>query len=300
MDRLPFWSVEVDKLVASSTELTAEEFGAYVLLMIRQWQNAGRSLPDNDHKLARICRMTTSRWKKHVRPAIEKYFDVRDGTWSQKKLAKQFEEVVEKIRKKRESGARGGKAKARKAKERALANAINSPYDPAGTGKNENSSDRLPKDELEGRRISPPLNREGGNPSSAYGGNAEDNAEPSSNGNDGNGLQENRCSNLSTDDEKDDDASKFFEGRRPSDNEFAAWNQALQTLRIRSESRDYTYLQPLEMVAVDGNTVTLSAPTQLIHDRASEISGRIRDALQDAGLAIATVHIEISNISAGG
>ena len=300
MARLPYWSVEVDKLIASSTELTAEEFGAHLLLMIRQWQNAGRPLPDDDRKLARISRLALRRWKQVVRPAIEKYFDVRDGTWSQKKLAKQFEKTAEDVRKKRESGARGGKAKALKTKERALANAINSPSVPAGNVKNENSSDRLPKEEIEGRRVSPPPNGEGGNPSSAYGGNADDNSEPSSNGNDGYGLQESRCSNLSTADEKDDDASEFFVGRRPSENEISAWNQALQTLRVRSESTDYTYLQPLEMVAVDGNTVTLSAPTKQIRSRASELSGRIRDALQDAGLAIATVHIEISNKSAGG
>jgi len=296
MSMAPFWPVEVDSLVAHTTELTAEAFGAYMLLMIAQWQNNGRPLPNDDHKLARIGRLSLRRWKTVIRPAVEPFFDIDNDSWSQKRVAKDFKKTAEKIRKNRENGARGGRAKALKKQDRALANARSSPNSTPTIGGSERPGDCLAQDESEGRRIPPPLNREGGNPSSAYG----DNPEPSSNGRDGEGLQESSWFKSSPLDENDAAASKFFEGRRPSDKEIAAWNQALQTLRVRSESTDYTYLQPLELVAVDGNTVTLSAPTQLIRGRASELSGRIRDALQDAGLAIATVHIEIPNVSAKG
>ena len=261
--------------------------------MIRQWQNAGRPLPDDDQKLARISRLTLSRWKKKVRLAIEKYFDIRDGTWSQK-------EVAEKFRKNRISGARGGRAKARKVKERALASATNSPTDPPGLAKHQNSSDCLPNYKSEGRRILPSPKEERENPSSVPGNSAELESDTPRDGNDGKSLQEGRRPKSSTIDADDNAAHTLFDGPRPSDNEIAAWNQALLTLRVRTEGMDYKHLHPLELVAVDGNRVTFSAPTVLVRDRASELSGRIRDALQDAGLAIGIVHIEVADRFARG
>ena len=115
---------------------------------------------------------------------------------------------------------------------------------------------------------------------------------------DGNGLHEGTRLKATTVDAEDDSASPIFDGQRPSEMEIAAWKNALRTLHLRGESDDYKHLEQLELIAVDGNTVTLCAPNQLIRDRASELGGRIRDALQDAGLAIATVCIEVPDVSA--
>lgn len=298
MSTAPFWPVEIDSMVAHTTELTPETFGAYLLLMMAQWRNNGRPLPDKDQKLARICRLTPRRWKQVVRPAIENYFHIYNGTWSQKRVVKDFENVAIKIRKNRENAARGGKAKALNTKNRSLANATNSPSESVDAGETERPSDRLTKDESEGRRIPPPFGRERGNPSSECGDDAERKKGPPSMSRDGNGLHEGTRLKARTIDAKDDSAFPIFDGQRPSEMEIAAWKNALRTLHLRGESNDYKHLEQLELIAVDGNTVTLCAPNQLIRDRASELGGRIRDALQDAGLAIATVCIEVPDVSA--
>ena len=135
MTKAPYWPVATDALIADTTHLTAEEFGAYVLLMMAQWRSGGEPLPADEKRLAMMCRLTGKSWAK-VREAIAPLFEISDAGWSQKRVAKDHLTVSEKIDKNKHSGSLGGKAKALKNKEAGVANATNSPP--------EKSSESLP------------------------------------------------------------------------------------------------------------------------------------------------------------
>lgn len=67
----------VDTIISG---LTLEQTGAYTLLLANFW-NTKRPLPDNDKVLCRVLPVPIARWKKHIRPDIVKFFDLSGGTW---------------------------------------------------------------------------------------------------------------------------------------------------------------------------------------------------------------------------
>ena len=58
MSKAPIMPVATDALLADTTHLSADEFGAYCLILFATWRNNGVPLADDDKRLARICRVT--------------------------------------------------------------------------------------------------------------------------------------------------------------------------------------------------------------------------------------------------
>jgi uncharacterized protein YdaU (DUF1376 family) len=85
--------VFTDALLGDTLHLSAEEFGAYCLLLFATWRNNGRALVEDDRKMARICRVTPKRWRDRLRPVLAAFFDTSDGTWHQKRLEKEWNYV---------------------------------------------------------------------------------------------------------------------------------------------------------------------------------------------------------------
>lgn len=108
MSKAPVMPVIVDALIGDTIHLSAEEFGAYSLLLFATWRNNGIAFKNDDNLLARICRLTPARWRK-MRPVIEPFFDISDGTWRQYRLEKQWEYVAEKAERSRSNGKKGGR-----------------------------------------------------------------------------------------------------------------------------------------------------------------------------------------------
>ncbi|MBS8227115.1 YdaU family protein [Vannielia litorea] len=81
---LPMW---VDAFVRKTLELSADEIGAYFLLLSAMWGREECSLPDDDRKLARIARATPQTWKRRIRPTIEPFFEVAEGNWKNDRLS---------------------------------------------------------------------------------------------------------------------------------------------------------------------------------------------------------------------
>jgi uncharacterized protein YdaU (DUF1376 family) len=113
----------VDAMLGDTMDLSAEEFGAYHLLLYAIWRSNGRPLPDDDKKLARICRVTVARWKRVLRPALVGYFDQdaieQGGEWIQKRLKKEWDFVAKRRAKQSEKGTLSAKAKGLKTQETA-------------------------------------------------------------------------------------------------------------------------------------------------------------------------------------
>src|SRR6185312_5754586 len=103
--------VFTDALVGDTMHLSAEEFGAYLLLLIATWRNNGRALADDETKLARICRVSTRRWRERVRSVLVEFFDTNDGYWHQKRLEKEWQFVAKRAAISRFNGGKGGRHK---------------------------------------------------------------------------------------------------------------------------------------------------------------------------------------------
>ena len=93
---LPLWT---DAYLADTNHLTAEEHGAYVLLLIEAWRSADCSLPDNDTLLARHARLTPAKWNA-AKPIVMAFWklDKRRKRWTQKRLKKERQKAAGKKR----------------------------------------------------------------------------------------------------------------------------------------------------------------------------------------------------------
>lgn len=87
---LPMW---VDAFVRKTLELSADEIGAYNLLLWAMWGRETCDLPDEDKKLARIVRSSTTTWRRRIRPTLEPFFEVERGVWSSKRLLEEAEKT---------------------------------------------------------------------------------------------------------------------------------------------------------------------------------------------------------------
>jgi uncharacterized protein YdaU (DUF1376 family) len=163
MSKAPFWPVATDALIADTMHLSTEEFGAYMRLMIAQWRSNGNPLPNDEDRLARMAGLSGRAWKR-VRSVIADFFTISDAGWSQKRVEKDFVEIIGKIEKNRLNGSNGGKAKALKYNNEGLANATNSPdvspqQNTSETPTNQNQNQNQNQKEKE-----PPSLRSGGTP----------------------------------------------------------------------------------------------------------------------------------------
>src|SRR5262249_53089645 len=111
MSKAPIMPLFTDALVADTTHLSAEEFGAYLPLLVATWRNNGQPFDDNDARLARICRSPVKRWRQRLRPALVDFFDLSDGKWRQRRLEKEWIMVQNRVAMARANGSRGGRPK---------------------------------------------------------------------------------------------------------------------------------------------------------------------------------------------
>ena len=76
-----------EKFFANTEHLNATETGAYTCLIGHYWMDA-KPLANNDERLRRLTRMSTSEWKRS-REIIMAFFVLRDGLW--------WHETIEKV-----------------------------------------------------------------------------------------------------------------------------------------------------------------------------------------------------------
>jgi uncharacterized protein YdaU (DUF1376 family) len=112
MAQAPMMPVFVDALLGDTLDLTAEQFGAYLLLLFATWRNNGNPLPDDPRKLARICRCSVKRWTRVLRPALIGFFKPPDdGFLHQKRLEKEWQFCAKVKARNARNGVAGGRPK---------------------------------------------------------------------------------------------------------------------------------------------------------------------------------------------
>jgi len=96
-----------DAFLTKTVDLTCEEIGAYMMILMASWQRSACDYPDDDDRLAILCRLPKARWIK-VRDTLERFFVIEDGVWKQARL----QETRGYVEKNRANGAKGGRPKA--------------------------------------------------------------------------------------------------------------------------------------------------------------------------------------------
>lgn len=113
--------------LADTGHLSTEEHGAYLLLLAAMWMSTEPELPDDDRKLARIARSDIRKWRQKLRPAVEDFFEIRDGNWHQKRLERERVYVKNLSEVRTEVGKRGARARWLKNNETDMANGMAKP-----------------------------------------------------------------------------------------------------------------------------------------------------------------------------
>lgn len=102
MAAIPFMPLYVADYMSDAAHLTTVEHGAYMLLIMTYWQR-GEALPDDDKKLARICRLEPRSWLK-IKPTISEFFEVIDGKYLHGRVERELMSVRDKSLKNRKGG----------------------------------------------------------------------------------------------------------------------------------------------------------------------------------------------------
>ncbi|WP_027059847.1 YdaU family protein [Mesorhizobium loti] len=139
MSERPFMQLYVSDFVGDTLQLSTEQIGAYMLLLMAMW-NAGGSLPDDDAKLARVARLSLKRWRA-ISADLMTFFEREGGEIGHKRLTRELHKALVKSEARAAAGARGGAATALKTKARVPANADGLPrHSPDSRNQSEKAS----------------------------------------------------------------------------------------------------------------------------------------------------------------
>lgn len=125
MSQTPFMQLYVGDYLADTLDLTTEQHGAYLLLLMTMWRHDAK-LPNDPAKLARIARVSARRWHL-VWSEIQHFFYVDGDQIRNKRLDREHQKAASISEKRSASGAAGGRAKALKDNEARVAKATDLP-----------------------------------------------------------------------------------------------------------------------------------------------------------------------------
>jgi uncharacterized protein YdaU (DUF1376 family) len=95
---LPFLPIATDAILADTTHMSAEEFGAYCRLLFVMWRHGGQ-LRDDDTELANVVGLPVKRWAA-IKERVTRPMKIADGQLTQKRLTETWERVqVVKVKK---------------------------------------------------------------------------------------------------------------------------------------------------------------------------------------------------------
>lgn len=88
MSKFPSLPLFTDAFISDTTHLTAQETGAYLMLLMVAWRFPDCRLPDDDALLARSARVSPRVWAK-IKPTVMSFWTLEDNFWHQKRLVKE-------------------------------------------------------------------------------------------------------------------------------------------------------------------------------------------------------------------
>jgi uncharacterized protein YdaU (DUF1376 family) len=99
----------VSDYLSDTMHLSAEQHGAYLLLLMAAWKSAGR-LPNNPEQLQAISRLPPAKWKASE-SVLRAFFFVTPEYWINNRLREELEKAIKNTEAKAISGAKGAQAR---------------------------------------------------------------------------------------------------------------------------------------------------------------------------------------------
>jgi uncharacterized protein YdaU (DUF1376 family) len=127
---LAYFPLYPDDFEADTAHLTLAEDGAYNRLLRLCWRSPGCSIPADLAWVYRRLRASTDAEKEVVDTVLAEFFTVHDGRFSNARLTKEFHAACEAHERRKNAGAKGGKAKSLKIKESETSIAVAKPKQP--------------------------------------------------------------------------------------------------------------------------------------------------------------------------
>lgn len=103
MTSLPYMQLYVSDYLADTAHLTAQQHGAYMLLLMNYWQR-GKALDNSNERLSHVARLTPDEWAE-AKPTLEEFFIVEGNLWTHARV----EDDLLKIREKSAKASFAGK-----------------------------------------------------------------------------------------------------------------------------------------------------------------------------------------------
>ncbi|MCA0204315.1 MAG: DUF1376 domain-containing protein [Proteobacteria bacterium] len=110
----PLW---VDAFQRDTQHLEADEIGAYMLLLMAMWTRESCDFPNDDTRLARVCRVSLRLWKSRVGPVLRDFLKAEGDVLVSKRLRQEAEYVETEVQKQSDR-KRGAYAKPQGSNER--------------------------------------------------------------------------------------------------------------------------------------------------------------------------------------
>ena len=110
MSAFPSLPLFTDAFIADTGHLSAQETGAYLMLLMVAWRTPDCRLPDDDDKLARWARVDRRTWKR-LKPTVMEFWSLGGGFWTQKRLTQERDIVSKRADAARSNGKHGGRPK---------------------------------------------------------------------------------------------------------------------------------------------------------------------------------------------
>ena len=104
MSSLPYMQLYVSDYLADTAHLTAQQHGAYLLLLMNYWQK-GKPLDNTNERLQYVARMTSEEWEAN-KEILAEFFWVDGDVWSHTRIDNDLEKVREKSEKASKAGQR--------------------------------------------------------------------------------------------------------------------------------------------------------------------------------------------------
>jgi uncharacterized protein YdaU (DUF1376 family) len=99
----------VSDYLGDTMHLSAEQHGAYLLLLMVAWKSEGR-LPNDAEQLQAISRLTPTKWKASE-TVLRAFFVVTPEYWINNRLREELEKAVRNTEAKARSGTKGALAR---------------------------------------------------------------------------------------------------------------------------------------------------------------------------------------------
>ena len=91
MAALPYMQLYVADYLADTSHLNAAQHGAYMLLLMNYWQR-GKALPDVNERLATVARMTNDEWAAN-RDVLAELFEITPEGWFHTRVERDLQKV---------------------------------------------------------------------------------------------------------------------------------------------------------------------------------------------------------------